>query len=491
MQDILAKNQKVFKTVRAETEQIRTEYQNDLAGMVFCADCGRPMDFDRLPHGAEENKKVCYYICRARQADDKCIGHQITEKLLKALVMDQLHLFIVRLSDKRKILEELRKIEDMQNPVYRAKSEVMSLTDKVGQMAKKREQLYADYVAGAVDSEEYQQIREEYSRQYDSLRTALQRVEAKKMEVEQQIREYLNMTSNLEAHLDDFGFDAQLVKSLVQRIEVSADKRIRIVFGFQDVLSNLVNTMYCRDAGKKLRTANRVKWRKGISTASSAPFGYQFDPNKKGSYIIDPPAAKIVRRIFDLAILGLRTREIAMTLNDENAPVPSVYNREHKAYGKETTYTIAPVILWDSTRVWKILTAYVYTGAMVLGKSQRLISGKPISRTVPKGQQYITEGTHEAIVSREEFEKAQLVINNRNKVVMGSVDFPLKGKVRCGNCRRAMGYDYKQASPIFWCREGQELIGQTKCSSEIFQANDIENAVFQALKKELSLLGSL
>ena len=238
VQDILAKNQKVFKTVRAETEQIRTEYQNDLAGMVFCADCGRSMDFDRLPHGAEENKKVCYYICRARQADDKCIGHQITEKLLKALVMDQLHLFIVRLSDKRKILEELRKIEDMQNPAYRAKSEVMSLTDKVGQIAKKREQLYADYVAGAVDSEEYQQIREEYSRQYDSLRTALQRAEAKKMEVEQQIREYLNMTSNLEAHLDDCGFDAQLVKSLVQRIEVSADKRIRIVFGFQDVLAD-------------------------------------------------------------------------------------------------------------------------------------------------------------------------------------------------------------------------------------------------------------
>lgn len=262
--------------------------------------------------------------------------------------------------------------------------------------------------------------------------------------------------------------------------------------GMDLIVSNLVNTMYCRDAGKKLRTANRVKWRKGISTASAAPFGYQFDPNKKGSYIIDPPAAKIVRRIFDLAILGLGTREIAMALNDENAPVPSVYNREHKAYGKETTYTIAPVILWDSTRVWKILTAYVYTGAMVLGKSQRLISGKKIIRVVPKGQQYITEGTHEAIVSREEFEKAQFVIrSSSHKVVMGSVDFPLKGKIRCGNCRRAMGYDYKQASPIFWCREGMELIGQTQCPSEIYQASDIENAVFQALKKELSLLDSL
>lgn len=150
------------------------------------------------------------------------------------------------------------------------------------------------------------------------------------------------------------------------------------------------------------------------------------------------------------------------------------------------------MILWDSTRVWKILTAYVYTGAMVLGKSQRLISGKKIIRVVPKGQQYITEGTHEAIVSREEFEKAQFVIrSSSHKVVMGSVNFPLKGKIRCGNCRRAMGYDYKQASPIFWCREGMELIGQTQCSSEIYQASDIENAVFQALKKELSLLDSL
>lgn len=193
----------------------------------------------KMGDGAEESKKVCYYICRARQADDKCIGHQITEKLLKALVMDQLHLFIVRLSDKRKVLEELRKIEDMQNPVYRAKSEIMSLTDKVSQMAKKREQLYADYVAGVVDSEDYQLIREDYSKQYDGLRAALQRAEAKKVEVEQQIREYLNMTSNLEEHLDDFGFDAQLVKSLVQRIEVSADKRIRIVFGFQDVFADL------------------------------------------------------------------------------------------------------------------------------------------------------------------------------------------------------------------------------------------------------------
>ena len=59
------------------------------------------------------------------------------------------------------------------------------------------------------------------------------------MEVERQIEEYLDMTSHLEEHLDSFGFDIQLVKSLVQRIEVGADKRIRIVFGFRDVFAEL------------------------------------------------------------------------------------------------------------------------------------------------------------------------------------------------------------------------------------------------------------
>ena len=59
------------------------------------------------------------------------------------------------------------------------------------------------------------------------------------MQVEQQIEEYLNMASHLEEHLDNFEFDIQLVKSLVKRIEVSADKRIRIIFGFRDVFAEV------------------------------------------------------------------------------------------------------------------------------------------------------------------------------------------------------------------------------------------------------------
>lgn len=54
-----------------------------------------------------------------------------------------------------------------------------------------------------------------------------------------------------------------------------------------------------------------------------------------------------------------------------------------------------------------------------------------------------------------------------------------------------MTHNFKQAVPTFWCREGLELVRQTQCTSEVFQVSDIENAVFQALKKELSLLDVL
>lgn len=262
--------------------------------------------------------------------------------------------------------------------------------------------------------------------------------------------------------------------------------------GLDMIVSNLVNTMYCRDAGKKLKTANQVKWKKGISTASAAPFGYKFDPNNKGAFIIDPEAAKIVRRIFDLALLGIGTKDIAIMLNDAGTPTPAIYNKENNAYGKAVQYTLAPKQLWNSGRVWRILTSYVYTGAMVMGKTRTLISGKPIVRCVPKSQQFITEGTHEAIVSREQFEQAQLVIREcSHGPILNVPDFPLRKKLRCGNCRRVMLHDFKQKEPIVFCREGMELTMQTQCTSEQYLISDIENAVFHALKEELKLLDSL
>ena len=42
---------------------------------------------------------------------------------------------------------------------------------------------------------------------------------------------------------------------------------------FDVAISNLINTFYSRDLSKKMKAANKVRWKNGVSTASHAPFG--------------------------------------------------------------------------------------------------------------------------------------------------------------------------------------------------------------------------
>lgn len=238
VQEMFAKSIAVCRSARTASKTIRQTYQNEMAGMIFCADCGRPMEYDRLPHGVAESKKICYFICKARRADDKCIRHQISEVLLKALLMEQIHQFLVRLCDKRRVAEELQKMQSVQNPVFRAKGEIIRLTDKINTVIEKREKLYADFVAGIVDIEDYQMIKADYMRQQESLKEELKKAEQNKQDVENRISEFIKMTENLEDHLNDQEFDIELVKALIQKVEVGADKRICVTYRFKDILGD-------------------------------------------------------------------------------------------------------------------------------------------------------------------------------------------------------------------------------------------------------------
>ena len=257
-------------------------------------------------------------------------------------------------------------------------------------------------------------------------------------------------------------------------------------------VNNLVNTMYSRDIGRKLHTSNEVKWKKGYSTGSAAPFGYIFDPVNKGRFIIDNEAAKIVRYIFELALKGCNTTMIAYELNEKKIPIPSEYNRVHNITGKKRQYTITPDKIWNSAKVWRIIRSYEYTGAMVLGKSRVMMPGTDVVRNMPKERQYITENAHEAIVTHDEWERAQRVIRkNSGGAYPEKRDFPLKKKIRCGHCRRVMNYDMRTSDAKVWCREGKNMPRHSKCPKAQYSINMIDMLVWSALCKFIKLMSFL
>ncbi len=258
--------------------------------------------------------------------------------------------------------------------------------------------------------------------------------------------------------------------------------------GLDIAVSNLVNTLYSRDVGKKLKSANEVKWKKGYSTGGFALFGYVFDPDRPNRYKIDPEAAKIVRRVFDLALLGLATGQIAEQLNNEKLPIPSTYAKMKKIRGKMNQRVLTPDKIWDSGKVWRVLNYYEYTGAMVRHKFETVVSGSSFQRVVPKNKRIVVDGCHEAIVTKEEWEKAHNVIREVKGRALGHPrKLPLRKKLRCGHCRRALQVLHSDPTKCY-CRASMDQPKHSGCSADIYSLGDIETVVYLAIRKQIDIL---
>lgn len=258
---------------------------------------------------------------------------------------------------------------------------------------------------------------------------------------------------------------------------------------FDMAVSNLINTFYSRDLSKKIRSANKARWKKGINSSAQAPFGYKKDPKEKGKYVVDAPAAKIVRRIFDLALEGRSTSQIAYVLNEDKVPVPSVYNRLHNIPVRAEFATAEHEMLWDINKVGVILKRYEYTGAMVMGKRTGVTIGRTSRKTQPLENCVVVENAHEAIVTKQEFEEANLVIKTRRKPDYKiGYDFPLKSKLRCGNCRLMLRYEANTGTDIVNCEYGTKIGKHSSCFKGNYSMKRIEGIVLYSLNQMLDTM---
>lgn len=262
--------------------------------------------------------------------------------------------------------------------------------------------------------------------------------------------------------------------------------------GLDMAVSNLINNLYSRDIGKKIRATFEVKWKQGYATAFKVPFGYLWDRKNKGKWKIDPVASQYVRRVFDLALQGCNTTRIAAQLNEESVPSPGKYALMIRKPG--TPEYVAPVdeLLWNPSIVWRVLRNYEYTGALVMGKRKQLVMGEKVYRSVPTSEQIISENAHEAIVTHDEFDTAQCVIRSMSPMSYKTQwEYPLKGKVRCGNCKRVLGYCERYGEGAFLCNHKHSVGKYAKCF-EGFYREDMTNArVAYAIGKMIGIVNFL
>ena len=250
---------------------------------------------------------------------------------------------------------------------------------------------------------------------------------------------------------------------------------------------NIMNSYYSRELSYKVRSSVNAKRARGEYVYKACPYGYDIDPNDRGQVVIDPVAGKVVRRIFDLALQGASTSEIAKMLTEDKVPTRGQYFRQkgRKGFGINSE----ELGIWNPGMISSIIRNPVYKGTYVLQvrKPAHFASRRMIR--IPKEERKYIDGHHEGIVTTEEFELAQDAVRRTDRGKCEVQTYPLKGKVFCGNCGYKMRVSStKKGGDFFYCNLPKYSTFEIGCFSGRILFTTLHEIVFNALKLWISTL---
>jgi hypothetical protein len=250
-------------------------------------------------------------------------------------------------------------------------------------------------------------------------------------------------------------------------------------------LKNMIAESYALDISRKCRSVQRQNIREGRFVGRMAPYGFAKAADDCRRLIVDEEAAVIVRHMFDEIASGMGVGELIRQLNEDGVLPPSHYKWEK---GLITNKKLLGKPYWQKRAVTEILKDRVYVGDMVQGKTQT-VNGKELS--VPESQWVCVSNTHEAIISRELFERVQIRLRQaserdkavRSKPVAYSPHI-FKGKVFCAHCSYAMHRHRQNKDGIYWYRcESQWKYHKDACFQVSVKEAELKAEVFALLHK--------
>ena len=246
-------------------------------------------------------------------------------------------------------------------------------------------------------------------------------------------------------------------------------------------LRNLMNDCYARDISEKVKSTLKVKQQNGDFIGTFAPYGYLKDPKDKHKLIIDKDSSIIVRKIFDMILLGKSRKEIADYLNDNNILTPSLYkiNKE-----KTNNEEFALSKKWNAEIVNRILRNETYTGTLIQNiktkpnyKNSKLID-------VNKEDWIKTENHHYSIIPKDKFYEVQRILDRKIKVNKNNEIDLFSGYLKCFHCGGHLIIRKSKNQVYYYC---SSYIKNKSCIKYSINKKKLEKLVIEELNRFLSL----
>lgn len=244
----------------------------------------------------------------------------------------------------------------------------------------------------------------------------------------------------------------------------------------------IINDMYSKDISRKIRSVFDDKRSNGKFIGSFAPYGYKKDPYDSSKLIIDPEAAPIVSRIFNMYIEGYGYTAIARKLNEERISPPSVYKMKKNKNYRNIKIKVSK---WSHSSVRSILTNITYTGDLAQGKTKKVNYKSSKIKRLKRDQWIIVEKTHEAIISKGEFDMVQKEIN-RKKTNYGGAKRKrnlFSGFVFCGDCGHHMTYHKTPQNYYYLICSKYKKYGKEECTRHSIKEEKLKAMILDDFNK--------
>lgn len=242
---------------------------------------------------------------------------------------------------------------------------------------------------------------------------------------------------------------------------------------------SLFNDFYARDTSRKVRAVMQAKGKSG-QHLNRPMYGYRDSPDAKGTWIIDDEYAPVVKRMFDLAMDGKGTRQIAELLEAEKVYNPSAVNDlRHGRTPKNDPYR------WNNNTVRKILRSKEYTGCTINFKTYS--KSYKLKKRLLNAPENILEipNTQEAIIPLAQWERVQELLDEKRRPTKEpNRQGMFSGLLFCADCGTRL---YYRADPrgktnrdSYYC--GKYALGRGECSAHYIRETVLKTIVLDQIK---------
>jgi len=182
--------------------------------------------------------------------------------------------------------------------------------------------------------------------------------------------------------------------------------------------------------------------------------------------VVEPEAAGVVRRIYQMAVDGYGLAETAAALEVDGIVNPPYYWRARGVNRSGSKSTVEPT-KWGHTPIKKILTLQEYCGDVINFKSYSKSYKMKKRIENPEENRAIFLNVHEAIIDRTTWEKVQKLKSGtrRKRPTVTQEPSMFSGLLKCPECGGNLNFHFNQGNhdiKFFSCNNHSS--GLRKCS---------------------------